>query len=186
MRSEINTIGEIKQKLASLDKITSTLDQCLLCIENLRSSVLDLTLRVDGISSAQQQLATCCDKIETCLADAINTTSTPSTINLPKAAVSSIAKRIDRFEKHSGDYELAVTGLPDFPNNSMLEVISNIATALNASFSNSDIASAFRIKSQNVQSKPLILRFTSVLTRDAWFAKKKIKRNFLASEINSS
>ena len=72
VRSELNTIGEIKQKLSSLDRITSTLEQCLLCLENHRSSVLDLNQRVDSISSAQHQLATRCDEIEARQADGIN------------------------------------------------------------------------------------------------------------------
>ena len=152
-------------------------------VENLQRSFYAVSRRVDGLSTAQQLLTSRCDDLERKFATCVNTPRSSATDAAPKGMISSISRRLQRLEEVNWHHELAVTGLPDFPNTDTMEVISSIATAINVPFANADVAAATCIDSKKSKSKTLIVRFTSAIIRDSWLNKKRTKKDLKAIEV---
>lgn len=183
IRGQLNCLGDIKQSLSKLDDITASLRECMERVENLQRSFYEVSRRVDGLSSAQHQLTTRCDNLERRIATCVDASRPPTTDSATTGTISSISRRLQRLEEVNWHHELAVTGLPDFPNSSITDVIYSLATAISVPFVNTDVAAATSINSKKSNSKTLIVRFTSAIIRDSWLNKKRAKKDLKAVEV---
>ena len=93
------------------------------------------------------------------------------------------------------DTEIVISGCPKTARETtsdILQILENIAKALDLPFSQSEIFSVYRIAlkkksdNHNPGPGPIIVRFISVLRRNDWIAAKKLKRDLKASEISSA
>lgn len=179
--TDINgTMDDICSKLSGLDSIKTKMDEisgklnyCVQSIVQLTATVTDISARVDAFD---QRLSLIEKK-----------PSPNSTLDSSiSSSITAVTKRIHRMECENRDQELAITGLPDFPNNKITETIQIIAKVIGITYSSNDVSLATKISHSKGKHKPLIIRFTSTFIRDSWLAQKKLKQELFASEIFSN
>lgn len=89
------------QSLFKRDDITAMPSECMERVENVQLSVRDVSLSVDGLSSAQQQLSLRCDNSKRCIATRGNASLSTATEASLRGMISSIVRRLQRFEELS-------------------------------------------------------------------------------------
>ena len=173
------TLSDIRDKLNNFDEFKHKIELCLNEVQHLQLAVANITGHVDTLHANQQSLSTRCDRQEQRLTtiERLLSAQDPSP-NLNRGRTNpDIMNR---------DFELIITGIPNIPNENLLQTISSVANAINVTHSNTDVASAIRIRSTMDGFKPIILRFTSVFKRDSWLTQKRLKRELVASDIMTS
>ena len=173
------TLSDIRDKLNNFDEFKHKIELCLNEVQALQLAVANITGHVESLRANQQSISNRCDRQEqrlTSIERMFSAQDPPTNFNSGRTN-SDITNR---------DFELIITGIPNIPNESLLQTLSSIANAINVAYSNSDVASAVRIRSALDRPKPIVVRFTSVFVRDSWLTQKRIKREMLASDITTS
>ena len=182
---KITTVDGINCKIDSLDARLDGFEKALAQCNAMCTAVDRLAIAVDGISVSQRALTTRFTDLERRCSD-LERSMMASSQQVAPVSIRGLEERIKNFEISQRDYELIIFGLPSEGGAQITDILPVLAAGLGLSFSTSEIARTMRIGDRSSPSRPIVVRFISTATRNAWLSAARRKRNLSARDLRET
>ncbi|XP_040068370.1 uncharacterized protein LOC120841521 [Ixodes scapularis] len=159
----------------SLETQTGKGDELMSKIENQGRTIEGIEESMNNQSARHQELMTRLesqDKTIKGLEQKVN--QLEEKITQRDEEIWALRKAVDNAEQYSRRQNIEIHGVTQQPNESLLEVINDIATKLGVpQLATTDVEAAHRLRAKEGRPAPILVRFTERRTRDVW-AKKRV------------
>lgn len=165
-------LAEINRKLASLLPLREKVDTLL----SVKETVVKIEQSMQHLSDKYDEILANVEKNGKEICDLRNRIGTLEASN-SAAELKHLRNEVNNLDQYGRRQNLEIHGLPASHGENLLDMVNELAGKLSIpQLTVSEIDAIHRLPSKTDQTPPVILRFMSRTTRDAWLAKKAYLR----------